>query len=218
MEEVPEVTGPETTSERDIAAYALVLLLDHGIIPKTDANRAVRALALDRSTIQAALDEYNKRGHRPPALTKLWHAPLDSEYAPAPFSGERRTRAKSPGARAKQTHNMRDTPRGTERRCARCGGWFPATADYFGWKDQARGFLRSYCTTCWSERQAQTYLNQSRRQLLEGAGLTFVVPDDENVTGVRCSKCDRPILPGEDVTGHVDLTHVACGDSDAGPD
>lgn len=120
-------------------------------------------------------------------------------------------RSTNRGAAAKQQLNMRESPSGDpERRCARCHEWFPATGAYFGYKDRARGWLRSYCMTCWSYRQGETYLDVARREALDDAGICFVVHEDHETVGVACADCGLPIKAGDTVHGHVEIVHGDC--------
>ena len=189
-----------TLTERVIGAFVVRRLLSDGLLTRSKAEQACRTLGISR----VDLDVAKRRPDRPLTDSPLCLWVPDMQDEPAHRAPKNR------GAAARQHANMRPGPNGRERRCARCGGWFPATSEWFGWKSKAKGTLRSYCQACWSARQANTYLSEARRQVLEGL-VTFTVPAGADVAGVRCAKCGRPIRPGDEVHGSTDLTHTSCG-------
>ena len=125
-------------TERTIGAYTVLLLVHHGIIDRGESRKAMDALGCDEHDMRRAIDRFDPRTVRPLSNTAL-------RYGPEPKS-----KAKIKG---QQDHpNRRDGEDGPERRCARCKKWFPATPEFFGFKNRESGALRSYCMPCWKER------------------------------------------------------------------
>ena len=53
------------------------------------------------------------------------------------------------------------TELGTERRCTRCGDWWPEDADFFPARADRRGAFLSWCRACTYERR--THYDHRRR-------------------------------------------------------
>lgn len=203
-------------TERQIGAYTLVLLRHAGLLTRDQLPAAMRKLTVTTDDMRAALNLANDCGYRPLSTTRLYfsQAAADQSRTQARADDEPQPphrRSLKTGVQPKRYDNVRHLDDGTsERRCARCGGWFPATADYFGWKDKAKGYLRSYCMTCWSERQHEAYLSEAQKGALAAARVEFVVHEGSDLIGLRCTSCIGLIGVGDHLTGAAAVAHTAC--------
>lgn len=198
------------TTGKDEAAYAVVALLQRGLLHRSKMVPVMQELGLDAAHVQRALDRWQATNGRPPSNLILHPgspAPearrANDEPQPVIATGAR-------GARAYPNRRPNPDTGQPERRCARCHTWYPATAEYFPWKNRAQGQLRSYCSGCWSVRQAETFLTTSQRGALAAAGVEFVIDADSPVVGLCCADCGLPFVAGDHAQAVVDVCHTLC--------
>lgn len=107
--------------------------------------------------------------------------------------------------------NEREAADGTtERRCTRCERWKPADPKHFYVKRPETGALTSMCHDCRRAYQRERYLSVAKTEALNEARLEFVVGAGDDVVGLACSACRRPIEAGEKVAGESELHHSVC--------
>ncbi len=166
--------------------------------PLTSAGTVAEAVGAALSEVVAALPDPPSIPD-PPIPTKPNTAPRHPNTAPA--SAARRA-AKEPVA---------------GRRV--CGGPLCKgrlrLLSAFGIKNKATGQLKSFCVDCTRHYQRTRYLSVEKVKLLNTAGLTFVVSEGDNVTGLSCTGCGEPIRAGQEVSGETALHHSGCaGETD----
>jgi len=45
---------------------------------------------------------------------------------------------------------------------------------------------------------------------MDGVGLNFIVGSEHETVGIGCAVCGAPIVVGDHVHGHVEISHVEC--------
>ncbi len=186
-------------SELDVAAYTVLLLRHAGLIRPNDLQAAAKVLHLSEDHMVRAWRKFNPEAPRPLSRALI----QDDRQSPH-----------AEGNLINQEHrrfgNRRQAEDGTfERRCADCTDWFPATNDFFPWKDKGRGLLRSYCHDCWYDRQRRHYLSAALQEKIEQAGFSFVIEDDK-LEGLACAVCDREFEKGDKVEASTRVVHWGC--------
>lgn len=184
-------------SERVVAAYVLLVLTRKGLLTKAEAREAAGLLGVTIDDAMAA----GERVTDPPRLSSTWAQPATSPSGPVPKGKPRK-----PG---RGYMNRRQGRKGPERRCTRCEKWFPADEEHFGFKEKNPPRLRSWCRPCWNDYQRERYLSRAQEELLEAAGVTFVLDQDQ--PALACAKCGGPLRAGDEVEGHTTLSHLSCG-------
>ena len=199
----------ERETERTIGAYTILSLVEATLLPRSEVTRACMMLGITKADLDRArrrIRFQERRGLNDVILVE------DIETDPRVRQGV--TSVGGPKRQGTQRwSNRRMGKDGPERRCARCKEWYPANAEHFGWKDKKSKQLRSYCLPCWSERQSAHYLSIAKREALQGAGITFVIAEGEDIYGLSCGKCGGELKVGDEVTGTVGLCHTSCGGS-----
>lgn len=102
------------------------------------------------------------------------------------------------------------------RRCSRDGGhWLPADPDHFYVKNPDTGALSSMCHEHRREYQRARYFTVSKQAALNTIGVELLIGADDDVHGLTCTECKRPLVIGDRVAGHSSLHHVECPEPDA---
>jgi hypothetical protein len=92
--------------------------------------------------------------------------------------------------------------------CTRCKKW--KAPGRFSRRPNRPGLYKSHCKTCMAEQARVRYLGLQKVEALNAVGLTFVVVESDDIVGLACTDCGKPIEPGQEVAGHTRLWHTAC--------
>lgn len=139
--------------------------------------------------------------------------PVSGNSAPEPvretrFPETESTVVESKGQKRGWPGNYR--PRGLhgELCCTRCKQW--KAPEHFSPRPNRPGLYKSQCKACMAEQHRVRYLGMKKVEALNAVGLTFMVSEEDDVTGLACTDCGKPIEPGQQVAGHTRLWHTAC--------
>lgn len=173
-------------TERQIAADILLKLIVEGFVRQSSKQSAAAALGLNYDDMEAARVRQRAGGYRPPG-------------GAAPVS--RAKKAVGHTARVARAH-----PAPGVRHCAGpCGRDLPE--DHFNWKDQAKGYRKSYCQLCDRAIARNRYLSVGRESQLTAAGLRFEVHEGDDVGDLVCLHCGHQIVVGDRVILNVGVYH-----------
>lgn len=183
------------TSQREVAAHTLVVLLESGLMRRDPQSvaRAARELGLYVDEVRAAW-RHHRPGWRP------GDDPVEALADPQPV-------AANPGK--PERRKVRVTPDGVVvRRCVRCRVDKPADAEHFYVKNKVTGALRSLCRDCSVLYQRERYLTRRALAQLDAAGLRFVAGDID--ARLECAGCGEPIGLGADAVAFAEVWHADC--------
>lgn len=194
---------PERT-ERQLAADVVVILIVHGVIDRRRWNGHQLAV-----TVGVSIEELDDavRRHQTEGLDALM--PGDGTFA----VGQQPTRNEEHETRNEERDTRKPSAHPGERRCARCGEWFPleefarATA---GDPRPLDGYRRKMCPVCFGEFERGHFIAVKHADALNEvvAFLTTEPPDE--IVGDVCPHCDLPIEAGDDVEIVGVSRHVKC--------
>lgn len=95
-----------------------------------------------------------------------------------------------------------------ELQCSRCKEWKPP--GLFSARPNRPGLYKSQCKACMAEQHRIRYLGVKKVDALNAVGLTFVVAESDDMSGLACTDCGEPLEVGQEVAGHTRLWHTAC--------
>lgn len=72
------------------------------------------------------------------------------------------------------------------------------------------GRRKSMCIECMKRYQRDRYLSVKKQRAMNAARLQFVVCEGDEVEGLACMDCLRPLEVGQEVHGTTSLHHVSC--------
>jgi hypothetical protein len=207
-------TPPKLRTEAEVAADAIVAILDARIVPFTPGTigRLSMATGVPVAMIKKAWEskEAGYGGLRPtrrPIADQRSEppAPVTPVTPPAPV----RKPAKPQGAAAHRnaTRTAAVHPEPGKRRCATCKLVKPL--EEFGWRNRAKGQRCSFCHDCYKSYQRERYLSVGKTKRLATL-LRFVVCEEDHLE-LDCITCHLPIEAGQEVVADdVKLCHASC--------
>ena len=193
-------TGNTMIAARLLVAQAVVHLAHEGLLPTQNVARAQELLNLPGKTMQEAQQIRSYQNWKPMTwpkstlidATSQTNLPRQSEPKPHGLKKVHNARPKRVGAD------------GVELRCSTCEEW--KQEDQFMVLADRPHRRRSQCYDCRKDYQRKRYLSKKMEAQLAEAGIEVRLDDD--VVGVHCASCDKPIEIGDRITSmHV---HMDC--------
>jgi hypothetical protein len=201
---------PQPRTEVDVAADAIVAILDARIVPFTPGmiGRLSMATGVPVADIERAW-QLKESGRRPslPARRPVAEQPSNERAEqPAPVVVPSR-KPQGVAAHRNATRTAAAYPTPDTRRCSKCE--VVKAVDEFDWKDRKKGYRRSWCRDCWNAYQRERWLSVEQTRRL-GILLRFVVCEEDHLE-TDCITCHLPIEAGQEVVADdVKLFHASC--------
>lgn len=174
-------TPPHPRTEVEVAADAIVAILDARIVPRTPSmiGRLSIATGVPVAMIKKAWEskEAGYGGLRPtrrpiadqpreqPAVE-----PVMPEEPPAPPPVRMPAKPQGGAAHRNSTRTAAAYRQPGMRRCSKCEA--VKSVDEFDWKDRKKGYRRSWCRECWNAYQRERWLSVEKTKRL---GLAFAL-------------------------------------------
>lgn len=179
--------------ETQLAADVVWLLLVSGVIDRKRFTSPQLA-----ETVGCSIDELDNARRRCEEFGFEVLKPIEGDSTPAPRERER-TPERRPSRAPVREFN--------EKKCERCGDWFPIEQFETVPASKRRGGL---CTICRGEVDRDLFVAIRKAQPLHQVVAYYRSASNDASVGMTCGKCGEPIRLNEPVSLQAEPHHVKC--------